>query len=131
MVRGLGWGIIGVAVINGAYITVKGGGLGAITAADGAVAFGAIVTLVGGVLAIVGGVAGGLGRAPALTLAVGPGGSSGSCCSSCTCCVLFLVAAVLTSGGQGGVANPTRARCSCPSSARWAARSRRCTRPAC
>ena len=42
MVRGLGWGIVVVAVINGAYIAVKGGGLGAITVADGA-AFGAIV----------------------------------------------------------------------------------------
>ena len=59
MVRGLGWGITIVAVINGAYITVKGGGLGAITAADG-VAFGAIVTLVGGIGNIRGAIVGGL-----------------------------------------------------------------------
>ena len=65
VVRGLGWGITLVAVINGAYITVKGGGLGAITAADdGAVASGAIVTLLGGVAAIVGRHRGRAGGAP-------------------------------------------------------------------
>jgi branched-chain amino acid transport system permease protein len=103
MVRGLGWGIVVVAVINGAYIAVKGGGLGAITVADGA-AFGAIVALLGGIAAIVGGLAGGLGERPTLgwrlswwvewivLLVV-------------FVIVLFVVAAVLTSGGQGGVVN--------------------------
>ena len=36
MVRGLGWGIVVVAVINGAYIAVKGGGLGAIASIEDA-----------------------------------------------------------------------------------------------
>ncbi|GGU35095.1 branched-chain amino acid ABC transporter permease [Lentzea flava] len=55
VVRALGWGLAVVSFINGAYITVKGGGLGAITALDGDVAFGSIVGLVGGVLAILAG----------------------------------------------------------------------------
>ena len=103
MVRGLGWGITIVAVINGAYITVKGGGLGAITAADG-VAFGAIVTLVGGIAAIVGGVAGGLGERPTLSWRL-PWWVEWIVLLVVFVIVLFLVAAVLTSGGQGGVVN--------------------------
>ena len=46
MLRGVGWGIVAISVLNGLYLTVEGGGLGAITAAGGAVAFGALVTLV-------------------------------------------------------------------------------------
>ena len=103
MVRGLGWGITIVAVINGAYITVKGGGLGAITAADG-VAFGAIVTLVGGIAAIVGGLAGGLGERPTLSWRL-PWWVEWIVLLVVFVIVLFLVAAVLTSGGQGGVVN--------------------------
>ena len=51
-------------MVNGAYITVEGGGLGAITAADGSVAFGAIVTLLGGVRPSSAARAGGLGERP-------------------------------------------------------------------
>ena len=105
MVRGLGWGIAVVAVINGAYITVKGGGLGAITAADdGAVAFGAIVTLLGGIAAIVGGTAGGLGERPTLSWRL-PWWVEWILLLVVFVIVLLLVAAVLTSGGQGGVVN--------------------------
>jgi len=103
MVRGLGWGIVVVAVINGAYIAVKGGGLGAITAADGA-AFGAIVALLGGIAAIVGGLAGGLGERPTLTWRL-PWWVEWIVLLVVFVIVLFLVAAVLTSGGQGGVVN--------------------------
>jgi branched-chain amino acid transport system permease protein len=105
IVRGLGWGVVAVAVLNGLYLTTKGGGLGTITASDGAVAFGAVVALVAGILAILAGTAGGLGERPEwrwhlpvwaewLLLLVVFG------------IVLMLVAAVLTSGGQGGVVNP-------------------------
>ena len=103
MVRGLGWGIVVVAVINGAYIAVKGGGLGAITAADGA-AFGAIVALLGGIAAIVGGLAGGLGERPTLSWRL-PWWVEWIVLLVVFVIVLFLVAAVLTSGGQGGVVN--------------------------
>jgi branched-chain amino acid transport system permease protein len=104
MVRGLGWGIVAVAVVNGAYIIVKGGGLGAITAADGVAAFGAIVTLLGGIAAIVGGTAGGLGERPTLSWRL-PWWVEWIVLLVVFVIVLFLVAAVLTSGGQGGVVN--------------------------
>ena len=67
ILRGFAWGIIGIAVINGLYITVEGGGLGAITVADGAVAFGAVVTLLGGVLVELGARAGGVEPRPVWT----------------------------------------------------------------
>ena len=104
IVRGLGWGVTAVSVVNGLYIIVKGGGLGAITVADGA-AFGAIVALIGGVLAIVGGTAGGLGERPVLTWKL-PRLVEWLLLLVVFVLVLFLVAGVLTSGGQGGVVNP-------------------------
>ncbi|WP_214405232.1 branched-chain amino acid ABC transporter permease [Pseudonocardia lacus] len=105
ILRALGWGVVAVSVVNGMYITTQGGGFGAITAADGAVAFGAIVALIGGAVLLVGAFAGGLeGHARwgrplgrfvewALLLVI-------------YALLLLLVAAVLTSGGQGSVANP-------------------------
>lgn len=104
VVRALGWGIVVVSFINGAYITVKGGGLGAITALDGATAFGSIAGLVGGVLVILAGY--GIGIEPVgewkfkpatpvayLVLLVSFAG------------VLLAVAAMLTTGGVG-TSNP-------------------------
>ncbi|GAB2844755.1 branched-chain amino acid ABC transporter permease [Lentzea nigeriaca] len=104
VVRALGWGLAVVSFINGAYITVKGGGLGAITAIDGDFAFGSIVGLVGGVLAILAGY--GIGIAPVgvwktkvstpvayLVLLVS------------FAAVLYAVAAMLTTGGVGS-SNP-------------------------
>ena len=103
ILRAIGWGVVAVAVVNGLYITVEGGGLGAITAGSG-VAFGAVVALIGGVLLILGATAGGLSPVPVwgwrfnrymewLILLVTFG------------LLLLLVSAVLTSGGQGGAAN--------------------------
>ncbi|WP_433280814.1 branched-chain amino acid ABC transporter permease [Pseudonocardia xinjiangensis] len=104
ILRALGWGAVAVSVVNGLYIAAEGGGLGAITAADGAIAFGAIVALIGGALLVVGASAGGLAHVPAwqwrfnryvewLLLVVTYG------------LLLLLVSAVLTSGGQGSAAN--------------------------
>jgi branched-chain amino acid transport system permease protein len=105
ILRGVGWGIVAVGVLNGLYIVVEGGGFGAITAADGAVAFGAIVTLIGGVVLLLGATAGGVEPRPELRWRLA---------SWLECVVLLVVyvvlllvvAAVLTSGGQGGAANP-------------------------
>lgn len=105
IIRGLGWGTVLVAVINGLYIVVKGGGLGAITASDGVIALGAVVTLVGGLVAVLGGVAGGLGAKPELTWRL-PWWVEWLLLLVVFALVLFLVAAVLTSGGEGGVVNP-------------------------
>ncbi|WP_433295717.1 branched-chain amino acid ABC transporter permease [Pseudonocardia sp. CA-142604] len=103
ILRAVGWGVVAVAVVNGLYIAVEGGGLGAITAADG-VAFGAVVALIGGVLLVLGATAGGLTPVPVwkwrfnrylewLILLV------------TYALLLLLVSAVLTSGGQGSAAN--------------------------
>jgi branched-chain amino acid transport system permease protein len=105
IVRGLGWGVIAMAVINGLYIIVKGGGLGAITASEGEAAFGAVVTLIGGIVAVIGATAGGLGKQPTLTWRL-PWWVEWLLLLVVFVIVLFLVAAVLTSGGQGGVVNP-------------------------
>jgi branched-chain amino acid transport system permease protein len=105
MVRGIGWGVVAVAVVNGLYITVKGGGLGAITISDGEAAFGSIVALLGGVAAIVGGEAGGLGERPTLSWRL-PWWVEWLLLLAVFVVVLFVVSAVLTSGGQGGVVNP-------------------------
>ena len=84
----------------------KGGGLGAITAADGAVAFGAIVALIGGVLPSCRRASrAGSSRRPSWTWQFDRVGRVGRCWSSSSCCCCSLVAAVLTSGGQGGAAN--------------------------
>ncbi|MGI5505771.1 branched-chain amino acid ABC transporter permease [Lentzea sp. CA-135723] len=104
VVRALGWGVALVSFINAAYITVKGGGLAAITALDGATAFGGVVGLVAGVLVILAGY--GIGIEPVqdwkikvstpvayLVLLVSFGA------------VLYAVAAMLTTGGVG-TSNP-------------------------
>ena len=104
ILRAIGWGVVAVSVVNGIWITAEGGGLGAITASDGAVAFGAVVALLGGVLLVVGANAPGLEPVPSwdwrfswwlewLVLLV------------VYALLLLLVAAVLTSGGQGSAAN--------------------------
>lgn len=105
IVRGLGWGVVGVAVVNGLYLVLDGGGTGTITASDGEGAFGAIVTLVAGVLAIVAGRAGGLGERPTWNWLL-PLRVEWLLLLAVFAVVLFLVAGVLTSGGQGGVVNP-------------------------
>ncbi|PRY42321.1 branched-chain amino acid ABC transporter permease [Umezawaea tangerina] len=105
VVRSLGWGGLAVALINSIFITTEGGGLGAITAADGNAAFGGIVGIVAGIAVILGGTGIGI-ELPAkwkvklstplayLVLVV------------TFAAVLFAVAQTLTAGGQGGPANP-------------------------
>jgi branched-chain amino acid transport system permease protein len=105
IVRGLGWGVLAVAVLNGLYLTAKGGGLGTITASDGTAAFGAVVALVAGVLAILAATAGGLGERPEWRWRL-PLWAEWLLLLVVFVLVLLLVSAVLTSGGQGGVVNP-------------------------
>ncbi|SHL30760.1 branched-chain amino acid transport system permease protein [Pseudonocardia thermophila] len=101
--RALGYGTIAVSVINGLWITVEGGGLGAITASEGSVAFGAIVALIGGIVLALASRVGDLEPVPEigwkfnrwvewLILLV------------VIVLLLLLVAAVLTSGGFGATA---------------------------
>ena len=105
LLRGLAWGIIGIAVVNGLFIAVEGGGLGAITVADGSVAFGAVVTLLAGVLVELGARAGGIEPRPVWTWRFGPWVER-VVLVVVYVLLLFVVAATLTSGGTGGAANP-------------------------
>jgi branched-chain amino acid transport system permease protein len=105
ILRGVGWGVIAVSVLNGLYIAVQGGGLGAITASGGSVAFGAFVALIGGVVILLGAVAGGIEPRPVWTWRLNPWAECGVLLLTYVV-LLFVVAEVLTSGGAGGAANP-------------------------
>jgi len=104
ILRGIGWGVVAVSVLNGLYITVEGGGIGAITVAGGAVAFGAIVALLGGVLIVLGAMAGGIDPRPEWRWRLNPWAERVALVVAYLL-LLFLVAAVLTAGGTGGAAN--------------------------
>jgi branched-chain amino acid transport system permease protein len=104
MLRGIGWGVVVVSAVNGVWITSEGGGLGAVTAADGAFAFGAFVALVGGVLLLVGAGAGGLEPIPVWERRFHPWVER-VLLLVVFALLLLLVSAVLTSGGQGSAAN--------------------------
>lgn len=104
ILRGLGWGAVVVSVVNGLFIVVYGGGIGAITASDGAFAFGAVIALLGGALLILGASAGGLEHALPLTWRLNPWVERLLLLVTFGL-LLLLVSAVLTSGGQGSAAN--------------------------
>lgn len=104
MIRGLGWGVVAVSVTNGLYLVGEGGGFGAITAAEGAAAFGAVVGLLGGVLLVLGATAGGVEPAPAWGWRFNPWIERALLLATFAL-LLLLVSAVLTSGGQGTAAN--------------------------
>ncbi|SDJ53577.1 branched-chain amino acid transport system permease protein [Actinokineospora alba] len=103
--RALGWGLLGVAIINTLFILFGGGGLGAITAIDGKYAFGGIVAIVAGVLIVVSANAGEIEPIPhwdtkvhfLVAYAVLVVAFVG---------LLLIVAMMLNAGGQGGVGNP-------------------------
>jgi len=105
IVRGLGVGVTAVALLNGLWILVEGGGLGAITASDGAVAFGSVVALVGGLVTVLSATSGGLEGRPEWEWEL-PWWVEWILLLVIFALVLLLVAEVLTSGGQGGVVNP-------------------------
>jgi branched-chain amino acid transport system permease protein len=105
ILRGLGWGVVAVSVVNALYLTVEGGGLGAITASGSAVAFGAPVALLGGVLILLGAVAGGLEPRPVWRWQLNPWVERGVLVVAYVL-LLLVVAAFLTAGGTGGAANP-------------------------
>jgi branched-chain amino acid transport system permease protein len=110
--RALGWGGLAVGLVNAVFIAGNGGGLGAITAADGAYAFGSIVAVLGGVAVILGATAAGLGEIPhwpdsifGLT-GMGQRLAAWLVLLVAFAAVLWLVAQTLTAGGIGGAAFP-------------------------
>jgi branched-chain amino acid transport system permease protein len=103
IVRGLGIGVLAIAVVNALYIAVEGGGLGALTVAD-TVAFGSLVTLLAGAMLVVGALASGLEERPTFTWQFNPW-LERLLLLVVFAVLLMLVAATLTSGGQSSAAN--------------------------
>ncbi|HEX6360383.1 branched-chain amino acid ABC transporter permease [Actinophytocola sp.] len=110
--RALGFGGLAISVISAGFILSEGGGLGAITAADGATAFGSIVGILGGVALVLGGSAIGIGDIPHWPDS--PFGLTGWAQRLLAWAVLivsfvallWLVSETLTAGGTSGVSNP-------------------------
>jgi branched-chain amino acid transport system permease protein len=110
--RALGWGGLAIGLVNGAFIAGNGGGVGAITAADGAYAFGSIVTFVAGLVVVLGASATKLEEIPHWPDS--PFGLTGMAQRLFSwvvllvafAAVLWLVAQTLTAGGIGGAAFP-------------------------
>ncbi|MFL6144763.1 MAG: branched-chain amino acid ABC transporter permease [Labedaea sp.] len=105
ILRAFGWGGLVIAVITGVFITVKGGGLGAITAADGKTAFGSIVAALGGLLMILGANARGMEEIPQWPVKL-PRLAAWGVLLVAFAGVLYLVSLTLTAGGLGGASNP-------------------------
>jgi branched-chain amino acid transport system permease protein len=104
ILRALGVGVVAVSAVNGLWITVAGGGLGAVTVSDADVAFGAPVALAGGVLVLVAGGRGPQEAVPAWRRRLPPWWER-LILLGVFVLLLLVVSAVLTSGGQGGAAN--------------------------
>lgn len=110
--RALGWGGFAISLVSAVFIAGNGGGLGAITAADGNIALGGIVGVVGGAMLILGGSQMGITDVPhwptdVFGLTGWPGRLAAWAVLTVTfAVVLWIVTATLTAGGIGGVANP-------------------------
>jgi branched-chain amino acid transport system permease protein len=105
VLRGLGIGVLLIGAIHFLFIAGKGGGLGAVTAADGAYAFGSIAAIVGGVLLILGTLGRPLEDVP-LWRTNFPAPMAYLVLLVSYAALLYLVSLTLTAGGQGGAANP-------------------------
>nr|WP_052478336.1 branched-chain amino acid ABC transporter permease [Kibdelosporangium sp. MJ126-NF4]CEL17671.1 Branched-chain amino acid transport system permease protein LivM (TC 3.A.1.4.1) [Kibdelosporangium sp. MJ126-NF4]CTQ91102.1 Branched-chain amino acid transport system permease protein LivM (TC 3.A.1.4.1) [Kibdelosporangium sp. MJ126-NF4] len=105
VLRGLGVGIFVIGLVNFGFITSQGGGLGAVTALDGAFAFGSIAALVAGVVLVLSTTGGPLEDIPSWnTKLPTPVAYLGLLVSFAA--LLYVVTLTLTSGGQEGAANP-------------------------
>ncbi|TQM36630.1 branched-chain amino acid ABC transporter permease [Pseudonocardia cypriaca] len=102
ILRALGVGVVAVSVVNGLWIAVEGGGLGAVTMSEGDVAFGAPVALAGGILILAARAAG--EPVPQWRWRLGPWWER-LVLLGVFVLLLILVSALLTSGGQSGAAN--------------------------
>jgi branched-chain amino acid transport system permease protein len=105
VVKAVGWGAAGIAVINTLFIIGDGGGFGAVTAADGKSAFGGIVAVVGVALLLVGAYQ--LPRQPLAVIKPRlPFWAEWLILLLAFVAMLFLVTETLTAGGHTGVSDP-------------------------
>ncbi|QUQ67475.1 branched-chain amino acid ABC transporter permease [Kutzneria sp. CA-103260] len=105
VLKAVGWAALGVALINTLFIAGDGGGLGAITMADGAPAFGGIVAVVGGILLVRG--AYWLPAEPPIVLRPKlPWWAEWLILLVAFVALLFLITETLTAGGHSGVSDP-------------------------
>ncbi|MCA1655185.1 MAG: hypothetical protein LC635_01680, partial [Pseudonocardiaceae bacterium] len=112
VLRALGWGSLTISAITAVFITSEGGGLGAITAADGVTAFGSVVGIIGGLLLVLG--AEGIGIGPIPEWPASPFGLTDwpqrlfawAVLLVVFAAVLWLVSETLTAGGQSGISSP-------------------------
>ncbi|MBC6451171.1 branched-chain amino acid ABC transporter permease [Actinokineospora xionganensis] len=103
--KALGWSLIGIALINAAFIAGNGGGFGAITSDGSSFAFGAVIGLVAGIALVFSGKAGPVEPIPHLSTDVSRVVAYAVLVVSFTA-LLLGVAMMLNAGGQGGVGNP-------------------------
>jgi branched-chain amino acid transport system permease protein len=104
VLRAVGWGGLAISVVNTVFITSEGGGIGAITAADGAYAFGSIVGIIGGLALIFGSAGVGLEDIPHLPDL--PRVVEYAVLLVAFAATLWLVSETLTAGGSAGVSSP-------------------------
>jgi branched-chain amino acid transport system permease protein len=112
VLRALGWGGLAISAITAIFIAGKGGGIGAITAADGNTAYGSIVGILAGIALILGAGAMPLPDIPHWpTQVFARMGIRGRLVAWAVllvafAAVLYLVSLTLTAGGIGGAAFP-------------------------
>ncbi len=111
VLRALGWGGLVIGLVGAIFIASEGGGLGAITSADGAVALGSIVAVLGGIVLVLGATATGIGDIPKWPTRLGSGPVQQRLIAYVLlivafAAVLWLVSSTLTAGGIGGAAFP-------------------------
>jgi len=111
VLRALGWGGLIIGLVGAIFIASEGGGLGAITAADGNTALGSIVALLGGIVLVLGATATGIEDLPHWPTRLGSSPIQQRLTAYVVLIVAFagvlwLVSATLTAGGIGGAAFP-------------------------
>jgi branched-chain amino acid transport system permease protein len=105
-VRALGWGVGVISIVNLLMIAIKGGGIGAATAANGTTAFGGLVGIVAGACLVVAGSAGRIEPIPQWRTDKLPRLAAYAVLVVSFAALLLLVADTLTSGGIGGPSSP-------------------------
>ncbi|GAA3438507.1 branched-chain amino acid ABC transporter permease [Kutzneria kofuensis] len=105
VLKAIGWGAGGIAIVNLLFIAGDGGGLGAITMADGVPAFGSIVAVVGAAVLLYGAY-----QLPPEPLRVInpklPWWAEWLILLVSFVAMLFLITETLTAGGHSGVSDP-------------------------